>query len=300
MAEAIPVPEQADRPSFLHRSHPVLDCAGKRLDLRTPQIMGVLNVTPDSFSDGGDFISPDVAVARAHDMLEQGAAIIDIGGESTRPGAEPVSLEEELARVIPVIEVLNKELPIPVSIDTSKPEVMRRAVRAGAGMINDVCALREQGALQAAAELGVPLCLMHMQGAPRTMQDAPRYKDVVSEVRSFLNERIATCLAAGIPRDRLLIDPGFGFGKSLKHNLLLLRGMDELGGLNVPVVAGLSRKSMIGQILDVPVHDRLYGSISLAVLAVWHGASLIRVHDVRATRDAIGIVNAVRDAGLDA
>jgi len=300
MAEAIPITDQGGYLSFIRRSHHVLDCAGKTLDLRTPQIMGVLNITPDSFSDGGDFLSPDDAMMRAHQMLEQGAAIIDIGGESTRPGAAAVAVDAELARVIPVIEALTKELPIPISIDTSKPEVMRAAVRAGAGMINDVSALREQGALQVAVELNVPVCLMHMQGKPRTMQNSPHYENVVSEVESFLKERINTCIEAGIAREQLLIDPGFGFGKSLEHNLLLLRGLNELAGLNVPLVAGLSRKSMIGRLLGVPVHDRLYGSIALATLAVWHGASLVRVHDVRATKDAIGIVNAIRDVGLDA
>lgn len=299
MAAATSFPNQNSSPPFPQRTNRVLDCAGKILDLRTAQIMGVLNVTPDSFSDGGDFLSLDEAIARAHEMVEQGAAIIDIGGESTRPGAAPVSVSEELDRVIPVIEALFGKLSVPVSIDTSKPEVMRQAVRAGAGMINDVYALREQGALQTAVELKVPVCLMHMQGKPRTMQNSPHYDNVVLEVRSLLNDRINVCIEAGISRDRLLADPGFGFGKSLNHNLLLLNGLNELASLNVPIVAGLSRKSMIGQILDVPVHDRLYGSIALATLAVWCGISLIRVHDVRATRDAIGIINAVRNAGLD-
>jgi len=299
MAEANPIPDQDSPVAFIRHSNFVLDCAGKKLDLRIPQIMGVLNVTPDSFSDGGDFLSAEDAVARAHEMVEQGAAIIDIGGESTRPGAAPVTVEEELDRVIPVIAALHKELPIPVSIDTSKPEVMRQAISAGAGMINDVYALREQGAIQAAVELQVPICLMHMQGKPRTMQNSPHYDNVVSEVRSFLIDRIKTCMEAGIPGERLLIDPGFGFGKSLEHNLLLLKGLNEISGLNLPLVAGLSRKSMIGQILGMPVHDRLYGSIALATLAVWQGVNLIRVHDVQATRDALGIINAIRDAGFN-
>ncbi|HEY4732145.1 MAG TPA: dihydropteroate synthase [Gammaproteobacteria bacterium] len=257
--------------------------------------MGILNITPDSFSDGGQFMSPGIAVQRAREMVGQGAAIIDVGGESTRPGAPQVSIEEELARVIPVIEALRNDLTVPISIDTSKPEVMREAVRAGAGMINDVRALREKGALQTAVELDVPVCLMHMQGEPRTMQHSPHYGDVVAEVKSFLKDRIKTCIESGISRDRLLIDPGFGFGKSLEHNLRLLQGLNEFRDLNIPLLAGFSRKSMIGQILDVPVQERLYGSIALATLALWQGANLVRVHDVRATRDAIGIINAIRD-----
>jgi len=295
MAKAIPIFNQADSQPFARYTGHVLDCAGKVLDLRYPQVMGILNITPDSFSDGGQFMSPGIAVQRAREMVGQGAAIIDVGGESTRPGAPQVSIEEELARVIPVIEALRNDLTVPISIDTSKPEVMREAVRAGAGMINDVRALREKGALQTAVELDVPVCLMHMQGEPRTMQHSPHYGDVVAEVKSFLKDRIKTCIESGISRDRLLIDPGFGFGKSLEHNLRLLQGLNEFRDLNIPLLAGFSRKSMIGQILDVPVQERLYGSIALATLALWQGANLVRVHDVRATRDAIGIINAIRD-----
>ena len=295
MAKAIPIFNQADSQPFERSANRVLDCAGKVLDLRYPQVMGILNITPDSFSDGGQFMSPGSAVQRANEMVRQGAAIIDIGGESTRPGAPQVSIEEELARVIPVIEALRNDLTVPISIDTSKPEVMREAVRAGAGMINDVRALREKGALQTAVELDVPVCLMHMQGEPRTMQHSPHYGDVVAEVKSFLKDRIKTCIESGISRDRLLIDPGFGFGKSLEHNLRLLQGLNEFRDLNIPLLAGFSRKSMIGQILGVPVQERLYGSIALATLALWQGANLVRVHDVRATRDAIGIINAIRD-----
>ena len=292
MAKAVPI---FNPQPFERSANRVLDCAGKVLDLRYPQVMGILNITPDSFSDGGQFMSPGIAVQRAKEMVGQGAAIIDVGGESTRPGAPQVSIEEELARVIPVIEALRNDLTVPISIDTSKPEVMREAVRAGAGMINDVRALREKGALQTAVELDVPVCLMHMQGEPRTMQHSPHYGDVVAEVKSFLKDRIKTCIESGISRDRLLIDPGFGFGKSLEHNLRLLQGLNEFRDLNIPLLAGFSRKSMICQILDVPVQERLYGSIALATLALWQGANLVRVHDVRATRDAIGIINAIRD-----
>lgn len=274
----------------------VLDCAGKRLDLQTPQIMGVLNVTPDSFSDGGKYLSQDNAISHAHEMLEQGAAIIDIGGESTRPGAETVSVDDELERVIPVIEILARELPIPLSIDTSKPRVMRVAVKAGAGMINDIHALRMEGALEAAAELGVPVCLMHMQGTPGTMQQSPHYENVVTEVKAFFQDRITQCVKVGVPIESLLIDPGFGFGKTLEHNLLLLKELKQFLALNVPIVAGLSRKSMIGQILGVPIEDRLYGSIAAAAYAVLQGARLLRVHDVRETRDVLRIINAIDEA----
>lgn len=295
MVKATPIVNQAGSRPFARYADYVFDCAGKVLDLRYPQVMGILNITPDSFSDGGQFMSPGLAVQRANEMVGQGAAIIDVGGESTRPGAPQVPIEEELARVIPVIEALRNELTVPISIDTSKPEVMRAAVRAGAGMINDVRALRVKGALQTAVELDIPVCLMHMQGEPRTMQHSPHYGDVVAEVKSFLKDRIKTCIESGISRDRLLIDPGFGFGKSLEHNLRLLQGLNEFRDLNVPLLAGFSRKSMIGQILDVPVQERLYGSIALATLALWQGANLVRAHDVRATRDAISIINAIRD-----
>lgn len=270
-----------------------LDCGGRTLDLSRTAIMGILNVTPDSFSDGGVFLVRDRAIARAVGMADEGADIIDVGGESTRPGAQPVSVQQELDRTIPVIEALRGAVPIPVSIDTSKPEVMRAAVAAGAGLINDVTALRQPGALTAAAELDVPVCLMHMQGEPRSMQDNPEYGDVVAEVGAFLRARIEACAAVGIPRERLLVDPGFGFGKTLAHNLTLLRRLDELGALGVPLLVGLSRKSMIGKALDLPVDGRLYASVALALIAVQNGARVVRVHDVRATRDAIRMYEAV-------
>ncbi|GAB4299099.1 MAG: dihydropteroate synthase [Thiohalomonadaceae bacterium] len=275
----------------------ILDCAGKPLDLSVPRVMGILNVTPDSFSDGGRFVDPAVAVARARQMVAEGAAIIDVGGESTRPGAAAVAAEDEMARVVPVIEALAAELPVPISVDTSKPAVMRAAVAAGAGMINDVCALQQPGALAAAAECGVPVCLMHMQGEPRTMQQAPHYTDVVSEVRAFLAERVEVCVAAGIARERLLLDPGFGFGKTLAHNLSLLKHLPLLQELGLPLLVGMSRKSMIGAVLDAPVEERVYGSVAAHALALWLGAAVVRVHDVKATVDALKLVQAVRQAG---
>jgi dihydropteroate synthase len=271
----------------------ILDCAGKPLDLTRPRVMGILNVTPDSFSDGGKFVCREQAVAQALRMVEQGAAIIDIGGESTRPGAPEVPVEEELARVIPLIEALFPELPVPISVDTSKPEVMLAAAAAGAGMINDVYALRRDGALKAAAETGLPVCLMHMQGEPRTMQAEPHYEDVVAEVQSFLRERMHACEAAGIHRDRLLLDPGFGFGKTLAHNLSLLKHLGEFHQLGAPLLVGMSRKSMIGQVLNAPLEARLYGSVAVATLAAQQGTQLIRVHDVQATVDALKMVAAL-------
>jgi len=271
-----------------------LDCGGKSLDLAQPRIMGVLNITPDSFSDGGDFFSLDRAVERAQQMVEDGAAIIDVGGESTRPGAAAVPLDEELRRVVPVIEALRPVLTVPISIDTRKPEVMRAAVAAGAGLINDVNALQAGGALEAAAGLDVPVCLMHMQGGPETMQEKPAYRDVVAEVGDFLAARVAACLDAGIARERILLDPGFGFGKTVEHNLQLLRHLDRLVARGFPVLVGLSRKSLIGKLLDLPVDRRLAPSIALAVLAVWQGAAIVRAHDVRATSEAIRMCQAVR------
>jgi dihydropteroate synthase len=272
----------------------ILDCKGKPLDLSRPQVMGVLNVTPDSFSDGGEFFSVDKGVAQAQRMVEEGAAIIDIGGESTRPGAQPVSLDEELRRVLPVIEALQSTIPVPVSIDTQKPEVMRAAVAAGAGLINDIAALQAEGAIATAAELGVPVCLMHMQGIPETMQDNPGYTDVVGEVAGFLATRADACIAAGIPAGRILIDPGFGFGKTVEHNLQLLRQLDRLVSQGYPVLVGLSRKSLIGKVLDLPVDNRLYPGIALAVLAAWQGAAVIRTHDVQETVEAVRMCVAVR------
>ncbi len=255
--------------------------------------MGILNVTPDSFADGGIFLSRENAVAQARRMVAEGADIIDVGGESTRPGAQPVSAQQEIDRVIPVIETLAKEISVPLSIDTSKPEVMRAAVGAGAGFINDVQALRTEGALKAAVELNVPVCLMHMLGEPRTMQDDPRYADVVREVRDFLKQRMDACVGAGIPRTKIVIDPGFGFGKTLAHNLALLRDLRALVALGVPVLAGLSRKSMIGKALGLPVERRLHASVALALIAVQNGARIIRVHDVGPTVEALRMLEAV-------
>ncbi|MCU7936292.1 MAG: dihydropteroate synthase [Candidatus Thiodiazotropha sp. (ex Dulcina madagascariensis)] len=257
--------------------------------------MGILNLTPDSFSDGGRFQRPDAALKHALRMVEEGAAIIDIGGESTRPGSRPVSADEELDRVIPLIETLAERIPVPISIDTSKPVVMRESVSAGAGMINDVLALREPGALQVVAETAVPVCLMHMQGRPRSMQEAPRYDDVVNEVSSFLQQRLTACEAAGIARGRLVIDPGFGFGKTLQHNLILLKALHALTTLDVPLLVGISRKSMLGSLVgDAPVNERLFAGIAAAVLAVIEGAAIIRSHDVRATVEALKVVSSVR------
>jgi dihydropteroate synthase len=275
-----------------------LRCGGRTLDLDRPRVMGILNVTPDSFSDGGDFFSrdgaPDRAVAQAERMVRDGAVIIDVGGESTRPGATAVSVAEELARVLPVIEGIHARLPDTViSIDTSKPGVMRAAVAAGASMINDVRALRADGALEAARDVDAAICLMHMQGEPSMMQQQPHYDDVVAEVRAFLAERIAVCQAAGIARERLLVDPGFGFGKTLEHNLAMLRHLGEFRDLGVPLLAGLSRKSMIGALTGRPVDRRLYGSIALAALAAWQGAAILRVHDVAETADALKVCSAV-------
>lgn len=272
----------------------VMDCAGRALDLTRPQVMGVVNVTPDSFADGGRFYEPQAAIAQALDLVAAGAAILDIGGESTRPRATAVSVSEEIDRVVPIVEAVHKQCDVPISIDTSKPEVMKAAVNAGAGLINDVRALAEPDALTTAVTCAVPVCLMHMRGEPRTMQQAPHYHDVVMEVRDFLAKRVAACVAAGIPRDRILIDPGFGFGKSLDHNLQLLRGLPAFHEMGLPILVGLSRKSMIGAILDKPVDERLIGSVALASLAAWLGAAVIRVHDVRETVDAVKVVAAVQ------
>ena len=271
----------------------VLDCAGRPLDLRRPAVMGILNVTPDSFSDGGVFLSPEKAVAQALRMAQEGADIVDIGGESTRPGAPPVSVQEEIDRVLPVIEALRSRFSLPLSIDTSKPGVMRAAVAAGAGFINDVRALREPGALEAAAESDVPVCLMHMLGEPRTMQENPRYGDVVADVCMFLSERMRVARAQGIPASRLVIDPGFGFGKTLEHNIELLRQLKKLQALGAPVLAGLSRKSMIGKVLGLAVDQRLHASVALAVMAVHEGARIVRVHDVGPTVQALRLWAAV-------
>jgi dihydropteroate synthase len=270
-----------------------LDCGGRALRLDRPRIMGILNVTPDSFSDGGDWLNLPQALMHAHHMAAAGADIIDIGGESTRPGAAPVSVQQELDRTIPVIEAMRAELRLPISIDTSKPEVMRAAVEAGAGLVNDVFALRREGALETAAELRVPVCLMHMLGEPGTMQENPRYRDATGEVEAFLLGRAEACMAAGIDRDSILLDPGFGFGKALEHNLELLRGLPRLAAHGFPVLAGLSRKSLLGQLTGRPVAERVAGSVTLAALAVLGGASIVRVHDVAETRDALRVIEAV-------
>lgn len=276
---------------------PQLDCAGRILVLDRPRVMGIVNVTPDSFSDGGEHATTDAAIAHALRLAEEGADLLDIGGESTRPGADDGSVEEELRRVIPVIERLSKATSLPISIDTSKPEVMRAAVAAGAGMINDVYALRRDGALDAAAELGVPVVLMHMLGEPRSMQDAPEYDDVVADVHRFLAERIFAAEMSGIPKKRIVVDPGFGFGKTTAHNLTLLAQLERFTDLGVPVLAGLSRKRTIGELTgrDDP-HDRVHGSVAAHVIAAQRGAKLLRVHDVAATVDALKVWNAVAGA----
>ena len=272
----------------------IIRCADHSLDLNEPRVMGILNVTPDSFSDGGLFIKPSDALKHAVRMVGEGAAIIDVGGESTRPGAQSISSQQELDRVIPVIEALACELQVPISIDTSKPEVMREAVAAGAAMINDVCALSAEGAVETVSELQIPVCLMHMQGEPRSMQQQPHYDDVVAEVSDYLQQRVKACLAAGIPAQNLLLDPGFGFGKKLVHNIELLKKLNVISNLGYPLLAGISRKSMIGQILgERDADQRLYGSLAAAVIAAMKGASILRVHDVRATVDAMRVTTAV-------
>jgi dihydropteroate synthase len=268
-------------------------CRDRILDLGSPVVMGVLNVTPDSFSDGGKFVDNAAALARARAMIEEGARIIDIGGESTRPGAAPAVLEEELARVLPVIESLRRESDVFISIDTSKPAVMRAACAAGADIINDVRALTEGDAVGAAAETRAGICLMHMRGEPRTMQDAPHYDDVIGEVAAFLAQRIAACRAAGIDLRRITADPGFGFGKRLPHNLALLKHLTDLQKLGVPLAVGLSRKSMLAKLTGRGVDDRTAGSVALAAIAVLNGARIVRAHDVAATVDAVRVAAAV-------
>lgn len=273
---------------------PKIDCRGRHLTLDRTRICGILNITPDSFSDGGAFSDIASAVTYGIALIEQGADLLDIGGESTRPGAVPVSVEEEIARVVPVIEALAAQTHVPISIDTSKPEVMRAAVAAGAGMINDVYALRRPGALDTAAELGVALCLMHMQGEPQTMQENPHYDDVVGEVHRFLTERIFACQLAGIDKRNLLVDVGFGFGKTLEHNLTLLRQLDRFKTLEVPLLVGLSRKSMITTLTSHSDNGRrVFGSVAAALIAAQRGAAIVRVHDVAATRDALAIWTAI-------
>lgn len=275
-------------------SVPGLKIGRHELKLDRARIMAVLNITPDSFSDGGRFVGLDAALDQAERLIGEGADVLDVGGESTRPGAEPVPAEEEIARVVPVIEAIAARFDVPISVDTSKPEVMRAAVAAGAGLVNDVYALRAEGALDAVAELKVSVCLMHMQGEPRTMQEAPHYDDVVGEVKRFLADRVLACRMAGIDPKRILIDPGFGFGKSLEHNLALLAQLGQFAGIEAPLLVGLSRKRMIGAITGREVDQRVVGSAAAALLAVERGARIVRVHDVAATRDALMMYEALR------
>jgi len=261
-----------------------------------PAIMGILNITPDSFSDGGLFLSRENALKQAQAMLDAGADIIDIGGESTRPGAEAVSVDQELSRVIPIIEALRAETDAILSIDTSKAAVMREAVKAGADMINDVCALRQEHALSTAAELNKPVCLMHMQGEPRSMQKNPQYNDVVGDIMLFLQLRAQAAIDAGLSRDRIFLDPGFGFGKTVQQNLQLVQQLHQFKSLHFPLLVGISRKSTIGAILDKGVDERLIGSVVLATLLVQNGADIIRVHDVDATMDVLKILQAIEQA----
>jgi dihydropteroate synthase len=270
----------------------MLLCGRFTLSLESPLIMGIVNVTPDSFSDGGRFHFSEHAIEHARQLVEQGADLLDIGGESTRPGASAVGVEEEWKRILPVLEAL-RECGVPLSVDTLKPEVMRAAIQAGADMINDVNALRAEGALQAVADSTVAVCLMHMQGEPRTMQQSPLYRDVVAEVKDFLAERIAAAEQAGIQRNRVVIDPGFGFGKTLEHNLCMLKQLGSFASLGVPLLAGLSRKSMLGLLTGLPVEKRMVPSVAAAVISAMKGAKILRVHDVKETRQALQIVSAL-------
>ncbi|MEK8081354.1 dihydropteroate synthase [Pseudomonas sp. XK-1] len=273
-----------------------LPCGSRFLDLSRPHVMGILNVTPDSFSDGGRFSQRDAALRHAEAMLRAGASLIDVGGESTRPGARAVSPVEELERVAPVVEAIAAELDVIISVDTSTPAVMRETARLGAGLINDVRSLQRDGALDAAADSGLPVCLMHMRGEPTTMQQNPQYADVLAEVRDFLAERMAACATAGIAVERLILDPGFGFAKTLEHNLSLFKHMEALHGLGRPLLVGVSRKSMIGKVLGHEVGGRLYGSLGLAALAITKGAHILRVHDVAETVDVVRMLAAVEAA----
>ncbi len=271
--------------------------AGRELDMAKCHVMGVLNVTPDSFSDGGRFTSVDAALLRARKMVAQGAAFIDVGGESTRPGADPVSVQEELDRVCPVVEAIARELDVVISVDSSTPEVFREAARLGAGLLNDVRALQRDGAVEAALETGLPVCLMHMQGQPEDMQARPSYQSVLREVSGFLMDRVRVAEQAGIPSDRILLDPGFGFGKTLAHNLKLLAALERLQVLGYPLLVGMSRKSMLGHITGREVSERLPASLAVATISALKGASVIRVHDVGETVDAVKVVAAMEEAG---
>ncbi len=272
----------------------ILQCGKHQLDLSRPHIMGILNITPDSFSDGGQYNTLDAALHRAGNMLEAGASLLDVGGESTRPGAKAVSPQQELDRVAPLVEALVKNFDCIVSVDSSTPQVMTESAALGAGLLNDVRALQREGALEAAAQTGLPVCLMHMRGEPQTMQDAPHYDDVAAEVAAFLQQRVDACVVAGISRERIVLDPGFGFAKTLQHNLELFSRLPELHALNLPLLVGMSRKSMVGSVLDKPVDQRLYGSLALAVMALERGGKIIRVHDVAQTMDALKMFEAVQ------
>jgi dihydropteroate synthase len=268
----------------------------KVLTLRKPQVMGILNVTPDSFSDGGRFLAADAALKQAESMVEQGADIIDVGGESTRPGAAELPVQQELDRVLPVIESINGQLDVAVSIDTSKPEIMQAAVAAGAVLINDVYALQREGALETAAGLNAAICLMHMQGDPSTMQDRPEYEQLPGEIVDFLEERVRACGAAGIDADRLIVDPGFGFGKNDQHNLKILANLGEFSALRLPLLVGLSRKRTLGKLAGKEADQLVAAGVAAAVIAVSNGANIVRTHDVRPTVDALKVLDAVRRA----
>jgi dihydropteroate synthase len=272
----------------------IFNCGKFQLDLTTPRVMGIVNVTPDSFSDGGKFSSTNLAIEHALKLAEEGADILDIGGESTRPNATPVSLQEELNRVIPVIEALSKQINIPISIDTYKPAVMQAAISAGASIVNDVRALQEDGALEVVAKTKVGVCLMHMQGTPQTMQQNPHYNDVVNEVKAFLQTRLQASIHAGVSANRILLDPGFGFGKMREHNITLLQNLESFADLGQPLLVGLSRKSVLGQVTGNDVDARLYASIAASVLSAMKGAKILRVHDVKATVEALKVVGAVQ------
>lgn len=269
---------------------------GTELNLSTPQVMGILNVTPDSFSDGGTHNSLNDAVNHAAKLIAEGASIIDIGGESTRPGASDVSIDEELQRVVPVVEAIRQRFDVWISVDTSKAQVITESANAGASIINDIRSLQEPGALEAAAKTGLPVCIMHMQGDPKTMQQSPHYVNVVMDVDRFLQENIQRCVDAGIEKNQIILDPGFGFGKNLAHNYQLLAHLSELHHFGLPILAGMSRKSMVGQLLNVPPQERVAGSVACAVIAAMQGAQIIRVHDVKETVDAMKVVQATLSA----
>ncbi|WP_460045646.1 dihydropteroate synthase [Pseudomonas sp. S2_H01] len=273
-----------------------LPCGNRVLDLSRTHVMGILNITPDSFSDGGRFAQRDLALRHAEAMVNAGATLIDVGGESTRPGARTVSSVEELERVAPIVEAISRELDVIISVDTSTPAVIRETARLGAGLINDVRSLQRDGALDAAVATGLPVCLMHMRGEPTDMQNDPRYDDLLDEVSSFLGERMDACIAAGIARERIILDPGYGFAKTLEHNLSLFKHMEALHALGRPLLVGVSRKSMIGKVLDKPVDQRLYGALALAGMAMIKGARILRVHDVPETVDVVRMISAVESA----